>query len=332
MGVGRGASGEKRVGRVESIRAGCWGESVTGGGALGPGGCGDVGMWGWGVVSGSKNAAWPVACRGMGQQDLFARSDRMKLTRVRRGVVGSVVAPWLLAAMALGVPTASALAQGSAPAQPKAPEAVPADTKGKQDAKPEAKDEAKIVHVKISTSMGDIYVELNGEKAPISVKNFLEYVDAGFYAKTLIHRVEPGFVIQGGGHHEDMTLKATRAPIKNEWNNGLKNDKYTLAMARTNQPDSATSQWYINLSNNAPLDRPQANGAAYAVFGKVVAGFDVVDKIGQVATGRNSVPVTPVVVTGASRVKASEVPSKGDGSDAKKDEKKEDGKKDDGKK
>lgn len=152
--------------------------------------------------------------------------------------------------------------------------------------------------------MGDIVVELNKEKAPISVANFLNYVDKGHYSGTIFHRVISGFMIQGGGFDADLKEKKTDAPIKNEWQNGLKNDAYTIAMARTSVPDSATCQFYINSVNNPALDAPRG-GAAYAVFGKVVSGTDVVDKIRAVKTGfkngMGDVPVETVLITKAAR-------------------------------
>jgi peptidyl-prolyl cis-trans isomerase A (cyclophilin A) len=153
--------------------------------------------------------------------------------------------------------------------------------------------------VVLSTTLGDIIVELNPEKAPISVKNFLAYVDAKFYDGTIFHRVIPGFMIQCGGFTKDMKQKTTKPPIKNEADNGLANKRGTLAMARTGVVDSATSQFFINLKDNSFLD----NGVrdfGYAVFGKVTAGMDVMDKIAAVPTGSRSgqknVPVEDVVI------------------------------------
>ena len=144
----------------------------------------------------------------------------------------------------------------------------------------------------IKTSAGTIVIELDNAKAPISVANFEQYAKEGFYDGTLFHRVIPGFMVQGGGfdHHgaypQTMHKKpGARAGIKNEWQNGLKNKRASLAMARTNDPDSATSQFYINLVDNDSLDQPRG-GAAYAVFGKVIGGMDVVDKIAGVPTTR----------------------------------------------
>jgi cyclophilin family peptidyl-prolyl cis-trans isomerase len=160
----------------------------------------------------------------------------------------------------------------------------------------------KAPRVLMKTSQGDITIELYPDKAPISVKNFLEYVDAKHYDGTVFHRVIPTFMIQGGGFTADMQQKPTRAPIKNEAGNGLKNTTGTLAMARTGVVDSATSQFFINTVDNAFLDHrdetPQ--GFGYAVFGKVVDGMDVVKKIAAVPTAskgpHQNVPTTPVVI------------------------------------
>lgn len=155
----------------------------------------------------------------------------------------------------------------------------------------------------ISTSMGDITVELFKDRAPVSVENFLEYVRDRFFEGTIFHRVKPGYVIQGGGYTPDIVEKSTRPPILNEATNGLKNTRGTLAMARMRTLRSATSQFYINVANNAPLDHrgysPEDFG--YAVFGRVLSGMDVVDKIAATPTGSHErhedVPVTPVVIT-----------------------------------
>ena len=161
--------------------------------------------------------------------------------------------------------------------------------------------------VKLATSMGDIVVELNPEKAPKTVENFLQYVKDKHYDGTIFHRVINGFMIQGGGFTPDMKQKPTRAPIPLEAKNGLKNDTYTIAMARTGNPDSATSQFFINVKNNDSLNAPSPDGHGYAVFGKVVSGTEVVDKIKAVATGNagphQNVPTTPVVINSASVVK-----------------------------
>lgn len=156
--------------------------------------------------------------------------------------------------------------------------------------------------VKLTTNFGDITLELDAEKAPITVKNFLDYVEKGFYDGMIFHRVINGFMIQGGGFDADMRQKSTDAPIKNEANNGLSNDKYTIAMARTSIPDSATAQFFINVADNDFLNHtsPTPSGWGYCVFGKVASGTDVVDKIKAVKTssraGHQDVPVEPVVI------------------------------------
>jgi peptidyl-prolyl cis-trans isomerase A (cyclophilin A) len=131
----------------------------------------------------------------------------------------------------------------------------------------------------METSLGNVKIELFEKDSPLSVKNFLDYAKSGFYSGTIFHRVIPGFMAQGGGFTPDRKQKPTNAPIKNEAANGLKNDRGTIAMARTSAPDSATSQFFINVSSNSMLNRPNPDGAGYAVFGKVIDGMDVVDKI-----------------------------------------------------
>jgi len=152
----------------------------------------------------------------------------------------------------------------------------------------------------MKTSLGNIKIELMQKESPITIKNFLSYVKAGYYSGTIFHRVIPGFMVQGGGFTSDMKVKKTGQPIKNEAVNGLKNDRGTIAMARTADPDSATSQFFINLVNNDNLNRPMPDGHGYAVFGKVIEGMDVVDKIASVSTGVTmgfpNVPQTPVVI------------------------------------
>ncbi len=158
--------------------------------------------------------------------------------------------------------------------------------------------------VVFSTSQGDIEIELFGDKAPISVSNFLAYVDSGFFSGTIFHRVIPGFMAQGGGFTEKMDQKPTRPPIKNEASNGLKNDRGTLAMARTSDINSATSQFFINVKDNDFLNHG-GRDYGYAVFGRVSAGMDVVDKIVSVPTTSvgfyQNVPATPVVIKSAKR-------------------------------
>jgi len=161
--------------------------------------------------------------------------------------------------------------------------------------------------VKLLTNFGEITLELNAEKAPITVANFLQYVDSGFYNDTIFHRVINGFMIQGGGFDGKMQQKATADEIKNEADNGLANDIYTIAMARTSAPHSASSQFFINVGNNDFLNytAPNSSGWGYCVFGKVTAGMDVVDKIKKVATtsrnGHQDVPVENVIIESATR-------------------------------
>ncbi|HET7833332.1 MAG TPA: peptidylprolyl isomerase [Gallionella sp.] len=157
--------------------------------------------------------------------------------------------------------------------------------------------------IKLHTNLGTITLQLDAEKAPITVKNFLDYVNSGFYNGTIFHRVMDGFMIQGGGFEPGMKQKPTNAPIKNEAANGLKNQTYTIAMARTSDPHSASAQFFINVKNNGFLDYPGQDGWGYAVFGKVVEGMDVVDAIAKVKTGNSgyhqNVPTQDVVITKA---------------------------------
>jgi peptidyl-prolyl cis-trans isomerase B (cyclophilin B) len=161
--------------------------------------------------------------------------------------------------------------------------------------------------VKLHTNHGVITLQLDAEKAPITVKNFLEYVNSGFYNGTIFHRVIGNFMIQGGGFEPGMTQKKANAPIQNEAANGLKNDKYTVAMARTADPQSATAQFFINVNDNDFLNYPGQDGWGYCVFGKVVEGKEVVDAIGNVKTGNRSgsqdVPLEDVIITSAEVVK-----------------------------
>ncbi|GAB6057870.1 peptidylprolyl isomerase A [Desulfonatronum parangueonense] len=176
-------------------------------------------------------------------------------------------------------------------------------TASAQDASPTAPNgvdkQEKTMNVVMTTSHGDITIELNQEKAPITVENFLRYVDEGFFEDTIFHRVIPGFMIQGGGMNEEMFQKPGHPAIKNEADNGLKNLRGTLAMARTADINSATSQFFINLKDNAFLDHG-GRDFGYAVFGKVVDGMDVVDAIAQVPTGtkrmHQDVPLEPVKI------------------------------------
>ena len=161
--------------------------------------------------------------------------------------------------------------------------------------------------VKFTTSAGDFVVELEPAKAPKTVENFLQYVKDKHYDGTVFHRVIDGFMIQGGGFTADMAQKPTRSPIALEAGNGLKNNKYTIAMARTANPNSATAQFFINVKDNDNLNAPQPDGHGYAVFGKVVSGSEVVDKIKSVATGNKgmyqNVPTTAVTINSATLLK-----------------------------
>jgi peptidyl-prolyl cis-trans isomerase B (cyclophilin B) len=161
--------------------------------------------------------------------------------------------------------------------------------------------------VKLHTNKGSFTIELDADKAPVTVKNFLDYVNSGFYSNTIFHRVIGNFMIQGGGFEPGMKQKKTNAPIKNEAANGLKNDIYTVAMARTGDPNSATAQFFINVKDNGFLNYPGQDGWGYCVFGKVVEGKEVVDAIRNVKTGNRSgfqdVPLEDVIITSAEVVK-----------------------------
>jgi peptidyl-prolyl cis-trans isomerase B (cyclophilin B) len=181
-----------------------------------------------------------------------------------------------------------------------------------QNARGESPDEVKepvmiVMEIKMGDEKGDLEIELDSEKAPLSVANFLQYVDDGFFAGTIFHRVINNFMIQGGGFTPDMEQKPTREPIENEAKNGLKNEVGTLAMARTNDLHSATSQFFINVNNNEFLNHRDSSpaGFGYAVFGKVVSGMDFVNKIKETATGNrghySDVPKTPVVIVSVRR-------------------------------
>jgi peptidyl-prolyl cis-trans isomerase B (cyclophilin B) len=163
--------------------------------------------------------------------------------------------------------------------------------------------QGKKIMVKLHTNHGIITLQLDAEKAPLTVQNFLGYVNSGFYDNTIFHRVIPNFMIQGGGFEPGMNQKAVKAAIKNEAANGLKNEKYTIAMARTGDPHSATAQFFINTRSNDFLDYPGQDGWGYCVFGKVTEGTEVVDAIGKVFTGsrgfHQDVPEADVVITKA---------------------------------
>ena len=185
---------------------------------------------------------------------------------------------------ALGASLLVSFAFAQKPSEPVAAKAAPKAAVAKSSScKPDNKGTP--VKVKLTTSMGAITIELNSEKAPISTDNFVKYVESGHYNGTIFHRVIGNFMVQGGGFTKDFVQKPTKDPIKNEAANGLKNDNYTVAMARTGVVDSATTQFFINVSNNDFLNHQGPANFGYAVFGKVVEGMDVVDKIKAVKTG-----------------------------------------------
>jgi len=157
--------------------------------------------------------------------------------------------------------------------------------------------------VKFQTSLGDFTVEVYPDKAPKTVENFLQYVKDKFYNGTIFHRVIGNFMVQGGGFTPDMNQKATREPIPLEAKSGLKNDRGTIAMARTSNPNSATAQFFVNVVDNNGLNAPSPDGNGYAVFGKVIAGMDTIDKIRAVPTGRQDVPTTQILINSATLVK-----------------------------
>lgn len=161
--------------------------------------------------------------------------------------------------------------------------------------------------IRIETTLGDFTIELLDKEAPLSVANFLKYIEDGYFDGTIFHRIVPGFVIQGGGFTEDMTQKRTNAPVKNEADNGVKNKRGTLSMARTNDINSATSQFFVNLKDNDSLDHSRGN-FGYAVFAKVTEGMDVIDKIAAVDTGRkrgfDDVPVDAVIMKSVRKISA----------------------------
>jgi peptidyl-prolyl cis-trans isomerase A (cyclophilin A) len=161
--------------------------------------------------------------------------------------------------------------------------------------------------VEIKTSLGTITLQLDATHAPLSTANFISYVESKFYDGTIFHRIIPGFMVQGGGFTPEMTEKPTQPAIHNESTNGLKNLRGTISMARTSNPDSATSQFFLNLVDNAALDPTSDGGPGYAVFGKIIGGLDVLDKIAQVPTTTRgeyeNVPVTPVVLISAQQKK-----------------------------
>ncbi len=217
-----------------------------------------------------------------------------------KSIAVGVLALMTLVIAAFAVPPQEA---GGEKPQPETKQAQPASKDADQD-------EEHFVYIQMKTSKGDIFLELDKEKAPISTENFVRYTKEGFYDGTIFHRVIENFMIQGGGFDKDMKKKKTHEGIKNEWKNGLSNKRGTIAMARLGgQPDSATAQFFINVKDNDFLDTPNPDpryndGAAYAVFGKVVKGMDVVDAIREVRTTRRppyaDVPVEAVVIESVS--------------------------------
>lgn len=163
-----------------------------------------------------------------------------------------------------------------------------------------------MINVRLSTTMGDIVLALDDVKAPLSVANFMSYLNSGHYKGTIFHRVISGFMIQTGGFDTDMRIKPAPQKVQNEARNGLKNVKYSVAMARTSDPHSASAQFFINTVDNAFLDYPGQDGWGYAVFGEVVQGHEVVDKIGQVPTGAQDVPREQIVIDSAEVVARAE--------------------------
>lgn len=206
----------------------------------------------------------------------------------RRTLLGMAACAFISPAFGADEPSASASASAAASASASANPVT---------AKPGPK-------VLLKTNMGEIVLELNPEKAPKTSANFIKYVKKGFYSGTIFHRVIPTFMVQGGGFDKNMTQKPVDAPIQNEAANGLTNDQYTVAMARTGDPHSASSQFFINVQDNSFLNYPGRDGWGYCVFGKVIKGMEVVDKIKAVATGNagphQNVPTEPVVIESAS--------------------------------
>lgn len=211
-----------------------------------------------------------------------------------KSIAIGVAALMALVIAAFAVQPQQGIAVGGVVAQP--------ENQPENQAEPEGaeKIEEKFVYIQMKTTEGEIFLELNNEKAPISVENFVAYAQDEFYDGTIFHRVIPNFMIQGGGFDKDMNQKKVRAGIKNEWKNGLSNKRGTIAMARLGgRPDSATAQFFINVAENDFLDQPR-DGAGYAVFGRVVKGMETVDKIRQVPTTTKGpygdVPVEPVII------------------------------------
>lgn len=209
--------------------------------------------------------------------------------------------PTALASLAISFSATAQAPTSPPPAEPSKPVVEPPSAPAAEPTATPAPAADEMVFVLMKTSQGEIVLELNRTKAPASVENFLKYANRGYYDGTVFHRVIQNFMIQGGGFDRNLVQKETDAPIRNEWKNGLKNKRGTIAMARTSVPDSATSQFYINVKDNDALDMPRG-GAAYAVFGTVIAGMDTVDRIKTVPTG------TKTATTPQGRGEFSDVP------------------------
>jgi cyclophilin family peptidyl-prolyl cis-trans isomerase len=245
----------------------------------------------------------PFAHHGVAIPD-GARLMRTKITHLRPRVVQSA---FLAASVVLGSLVATGCATDEQPADASgssstsnAASSPPSGTASTPSIESDTEN-ASMSHYRMTTSMGEIIIELDPEKAPISAANFAAYANADRYDGTIFHRVIEGFMIQGGGFNPDMTKRPTDAPISNEWQNGLANNRGTLAMARLGgDADSATNQFFINHADNAFLDAPQPDGAAYAVFGRVIAGMSTVDAIAAVRTtnvgGYGDVPAEPIMI------------------------------------
>jgi cyclophilin family peptidyl-prolyl cis-trans isomerase len=266
------------------------------------------------AVADSPKETLPMIDRIVSRSVAFALASVVMLAGAGMAhAQGGAAAP---AKPAAGQP-ASSQPQQTPPAPKPAETSPPATTTPAPTPEKPVAETPKLVYVKLSTNKGDIFLELNNEKAPISTQNFLRYVDKKYYDGTIFHRVMKEFMIQGGAFLPD-NLNAPKPgqekPIKNEWQNGLKNERGTVAMARTNDPDSATSQFFINVVDNPFLDQPRGGPAAYAVFGRVVAGMEVVDVIRAVKTAargqHGDVPVEPVIINSAVRVEEKDVPKK----------------------
>ena len=241
----------------------------------------------------------------MTSTDGTARDDQRapRLRSFRAGALSLTIACSAAAAAILGS-TSTATAQNANDTTNATPKQADETSSAKDPTKVEAAKE----YIVFQTSKGQIVLELDRERAPITVRNFLAYVNDKSLDGTIFHRVVPNFVIQGGGFDKDERRRPTKEPIENEWTNGLKNKRGTISMARTNEPNSATNQFFISLKDNDMLDQPISGGAGYAVFGKVVAGMAVVDMIAGVElvngiNGPNSAPKEPILIEKAREVR-----------------------------